>query len=108
MWSFFKMIVWGILWFLLGLVFIMIRKTNEDNCLTWAMREMDEKGGYLVIRWARSARWRWLKWPHFLWLDDKHEQHLRHFIPHDKDNADRYFPKPWFKGYIKLGDKDKE
>ena len=105
MWSFFKMIVWGIMWFFVGTITLFFAKRNQNNCLVWAMEKMDDEGGYLVIRWCRSSKWNWLRWPHFLWLEEKHHEHLQHYVPDDHGNSEKSIPEPWFNGHVKHGDK---
>lgn len=108
MWSYFKLTVWAVLWlWLLAFFFIFTRK-GRDNCLSWAMRKHDEDGGYIVIRWCRSNKVRWLNWPHFLWLDKKHGEHLMHYVPVEKDHDEKFVPHPWFKGHIKKGDNESD
>ena len=104
MYSFFKMIVWGIAWFFVGSAALFLRKKKQDNCLTWGMRKMDNEGGYLAIRWCRSNRFSWMKWPHFLWLEEKHHIHLQHFVPDNNEHSEKLIPTPWFDGHIKQGD----
>jgi hypothetical protein len=103
MWSYFKLTIWAILWLLLWVVIAPFRG-SKDNCLTWAMRKHDEEGGYLVIRWCRTNKFRWIKWPHFMWLDKKHHKHLKHCIPKEDATTDKFIPHPWFHGRIKKGD----
>jgi len=106
MWSFFKLIMWGVGWFFVGTVTLFFAKRNQNNCLVWAMEKMDDDGGYLVIRWCRSNKFKILKWPHFLWLDGKYQKYLEHYIPNDEDHTEKSIPEPWFDGHVKNGDKD--
>jgi len=101
--------MWGCLWFVTWAA-TRIFFLKGDNCLTWAMRQFDEKGGYLAIRWCRSSRFNWLVWPHFLWLPPEHSKYLVHFIPTRDESDTKIIPHPWFNGFIKHGDEkvDKE
>ena len=105
MWSYAKLTIWGIMWLILWVSTTIIRK-NKENCLTWAIRKWDTEGGYLVIRWCRHNKLRWIRWPHFLWLAEEHEQYLEHVIP-PKDSYDEYhtIPSPWFTPRHVKGDK---
>lgn len=110
MWSFIKLMVWGLVWTPAWVLTTIIRhiakKPRLDNCLSWALRRWDEEGGYLVIRWCRSSKIGWFRWPHFLWLPiDKHEE-LRHFIPRSEDQEMQFFPDAWFEGKIQRGDSE--
>jgi hypothetical protein len=81
------------------------RKKDQHNCLTWALDEWEKTDGYLVIRWCRSSRHKWLRWPHFLILDKDHHEKLRHFLPDDTAKIDtKLFPDIWFDGAEKQGD----
>jgi len=105
MWSYFKITLWAIIWLFVWLVVFPFRK-NRDNCLTWAMKKFDEEEGYLVIRWCRSSKYKWLRWPHFLWLSKEHHEILQHCIPKEETTNKKIFPQPWFNGYVKQGDED--
>jgi len=107
MWNYFKLTVWAIFWLMLLVVMIPFRK-KRDNCLTWAQRKQDNEGGYLVIRWCRTSKVRWLRWPHFLWMSDNDEHCLQHYIPKEHAHTEKLLPRPWFDGVIKYGDKDKD
>ncbi len=109
MYSYFKIILWGCVWFWIWLFTYFFVKREKGNCLTWSVKQFDEKGGYLVIRWCKSNKLRWFSWPHFLWLDEEHSKLLKHYIPKDKDYTEKKtVPKPWFEGKIKHGDTDDE
>ena len=109
MWSFIKLVVWGLIWAPAWIVTTIIRriakKPKLDNCLSWAARRWSEEGGYLVIRWCRSSKIAWFKWPHFLWLPADEHDELRHFIPRTEDQGMRFFPDAWFEGKIQKGDR---
>lgn len=107
MWSYFKITIWAVLWLLIWIFIAPFRK-KRDNCLTWAMKKYDNEGGYLVIRWCRTNRVRWIKWPHFLWMDAKHHDKLEHCIPTKNEHSEKTFPNPWFDSYIKKGDKEED
>jgi len=108
MYTYFKIILWGLIWFWIWLVsYKFVSKKGKGNCLTWSVKQFDKKGGYLAIRWSRSNKFRNFKWPHFLWLEEKHGHLLKHYIPKDKRYTEKKtVPKPWFKGKIKAGDDD--
>ena len=106
MWSYFKITVWANIWLTLWFVIFAFKRKGRDNCLSWAMKKYDKEGGYLVIRFSRSNRVRWLKWPHFLWLDSKYEKNLKHYVPIEDEHAEKTIPHPWFNGRVKQGDTD--
>lgn len=108
MWSYFKLTSWACFWFVLWLVFAPFRY-GRDNCLTYALKKWQTSGGYLCIRWCRSNKVRWIQWPHFLWLDEKHgERFLQHAVPIKKEHDEQFVPHPWFEPKIKVGDKRRE
>jgi hypothetical protein len=105
--SFIKLLVWGILWLPAWVVAKtaqqLQKRQSRDNCLSWALRKWNTHGGYLVIRWCRSNRVAWIKWPHFLWLPPDFHADLRHYVP--RDEADRHvLPSPLFVGRVQQGD----
>lgn len=106
--SLLRLIFWGALWLTAWVFTTLLRKVTKkprlDNCLTWSLRRWDEEGGYLVIRWGRSARYSWMRWPHFLWLPEDQNEQLRHFLPRDEKHDEVLLPAPWFEGYIQKGD----
>lgn len=108
MWSFFKLMIWGLIWLpawvATELNRAITKKPRVDNCLSWAVRRWDEEDGYLVIRWCRSNSVKWIKWPHFLWLPLDQHQELRHFVPKNEDQGQRVFPDAWFSGKVQKGD----
>lgn len=91
MWSYFKLTIWAIIWLLLWIFVAPFRK-GRHNCLTWAQHKQDTEGGYLVIRWCRTNKVRWIKWPHFLWLDKKHADLLEHCIPKEDEHTEKSLP----------------
>ena len=101
MWSYFKIMMWACIWWWFWLFTFPWRK-GRDNCLTWAQKKHERSGGYLTIRWSRHSKG-WLCWPHFGWLDEKHHEHIQHFVPKDGDRY-KYIPEAWFDGYVKTGD----
>ncbi len=103
MWSFFKLVMWGWLWFVAWIITLPFKKSNQDNCLTYALKKWDE-GGYLVIRWCRSNKHSWIRWPHFLWLDQRFDRVLEHYVPKEAEDIERTIPKPWFDGRIVYND----
>lgn len=108
MWSFLKLVVWGLLWTPIWFMTIVIRKIKKrprmDNCLSWALRKWTTEGGYLVIRWCRSNRISFIRWPHFLWLPPDKHQDLKHFVPKKADQHMKLIPDAWFEGKIQTGD----
>lgn len=108
MWSFIKVLFWGIAmlftWPPIALFRHVCKKPRMDNCFTFAIRKWQDEEGYLVIRWCRSNTISWLRWPHFLWLDPKYHENLIHFIPKRENQDDRAFPKPFFNGKVQKGD----
>ena len=102
--SYLKLTIWAIVWLLLWIFFLPIRKGRE-NCLTYALQRWDKEGGYLCIRWCRSNKVTWLQWPHFLWIDEKYgARFTEHAVPTKKEHESKYIPKPWFNPRIKKGD----
>ncbi len=103
-----RLVFWGTLWLVAWIATTIVRGLTKqprlDNCLTWALRRWDEKGGYLVVRWCRSSTFHWMRWPHFLWLPEEKHQELRHFLPRDDDGSPDLWPDPWFEGYVQTGD----
>jgi hypothetical protein len=110
MWSFIKLMIWGLIWTPAWVATTILRNTAKkprlDNCLSWALRKWDEEGGYLVIRWCRLNRVPWVRWPHFLWLPPQNHEELRHFVPRGDslEQERRVFPDAWFIGKIQKGD----
>lgn len=102
MWSYFKLILWGCIWFWFWLFSLPFRK-GRDNCLTWAQRQHDTRGGYLTIRWSRNTKGP-LSWPHFGWISDEHHDKIVHYVP--KVDRLKYIPDMWFEGHVKEGDED--
>lgn len=103
MWSYLKVLIWGALWYPIWLLTLAFRG-GRDNCLTYALRKWDSEGGYLVIRWCRSNRVKWIKWPHFLWLSERWHRRLEHVIP-DKEHTEKHtLPRPWFEPRVVHGD----
>ena len=100
--SFFRLLVWANIWFIIWLVFTPFRK-GRQNCLTYAIEKWDKEDGYLVLRWAKNSKSKLSQWPHFLWLDGKHHVHLEH-IDSDDNNEKRIIPKCWFEPNVIYGD----
>lgn len=100
--SYLKLLAWGILWGLAWIVSCPWRQ-GRDNCLTWAVKKWQHEGGYLVIRWCRHNTVKWVSWPHFLWLDEKHHHHLEHRLPIEPDSG-HFLPAAWFDGQNVVGD----
>lgn len=110
MWTFCKLIFWGLVWLPAWMWIEVYRKLwkrpRMDNCLSWSLRQWENKGGYLVIRWCRINAVPFLAWPHFLWLPDKDHEHLQHYVPIEPDGeiAKHVLPDLWFRGRIQKGD----
>ena len=103
--SYIRLALWTIFWLLVWPPLQLFRKKGQHNCVTWAINEWDTKEGYLVIRWCRSSRYKWLRWPHLLFLDQEQQEHLRHFLPDDTSKVDKQvIPDMWFDGTEKIGD----
>lgn len=98
MWSLFKVLFWGNLWLVLWVLLLPFQR-NRENCLTWALKQWEMYGGYVVIRWCRQNKSSWIVWPHFLWLPEQSDHNLVHVIPPDDEwdeNSQRMLPKAWF------------
>ena len=113
MWAFFKLMVWGIVWLAtwpsVTVYRYFAKKPRIDNCFTWAIRQWqdDNSGnGYLVIRWCRSNKTPFIRWPHFLYLEEQHHQSLRHFVPKIEDQEFKLFPEAFFEGKVVTGDRE--
>jgi hypothetical protein len=110
MWAFFKLLLWGAIWFIIWPIVTMYRtiarKPRVDNCFSWAVRRwQEEETGYLVIRWCRSSR-TGMKWPHFLFLDKQHCEHMKHFLPLKEDQEYKFLPDAFFEGKVVTGDNE--
>jgi len=104
MWSYMRLALWAMFWFL-GWVISYPFKKGRHNCLTWAVQQWEEReGGYLVIRWSRSSKHHWFKWPHFLYLPEGKDENLEQFLPDRDEDLVHSIPKAWFHGHIKKGD----
>ena len=103
MWSYFKLTMWAIIWLVLWFIFLPVRK-GRQNCLTYALEKWDTEGGYLVIRWCRSNKVTWFKWPHFMWLDGKYQRYVEHAVPYKDEYVEKFMPEPWFEPKIRKGD----
>lgn len=102
MWSYCKIIIWGVIWLLVWIICTPFRH-KRDNCLTWAIEKWEQEGGYLVIRWCRTGKF--IAWPHFLWLPEQKHRHLQHAIPVEEEDDDlRTVPKVWFNCRLIQGD----
>lgn len=77
-------------------------RRGRHNCMTWAISEFERDGGYLVIRWCRSSRFKFLSWPHFLYLPKKHHVVLLQYTT--PGTRKTVLPRPFFKGEIVQGD----
>lgn len=103
MWSFTKLGAYVIFWTTMWYILLPFRK-KRHNCLTWAVEKWDADGGYLVVRWCRSNRSQWIRWPHFMWMSDDNHRHVVHLVPKKDEEDCHLFPKPWFEGRVIRGD----
>lgn len=103
----FKLIFWFVLWIPTYYITVWFKKKGQENCMTWAVSQWDKEGGYLVVRWCRSARHSWFRWPHFLWLPADKHQDLEHVIPVNCDHLEKkHIPNPWFDPQHIRGDEE--
>lgn len=110
MWEFTKLVGWGLIllvvWPFVELKRKITKKPRIDNCVTWAVRRWNENpGSYLVVRWCRSSRTD-MKWPHFLWLDIKYHEEMKHFLPLIDQQETKFLPDPFFHGKVATGDSE--
>lgn len=103
MWSYIKIVLWEIAFAPVWLLTVLF-KGNRTNCLSWALEKWDKDGGYLVVRWCRHNKFQWIRWPHFLWLDEKYGKYLIHAVPASDTDEKHSIPCPWFTAKIKRGD----
>lgn len=99
-----RLVIWSVGWLIAWPLTLPFRKPMQHNCLTWALRQIEKNDGYLVIRWCRSAKYRFLIWPHFLYLPIDKDQDLIHLVPKTNEHTLKTIPSPWFDGRIKNGD----
>lgn len=100
MWSYIRFMFWATLWIPIWLVTVPF-KGKKNNCANWALNKWDEEGGYLCFRWCLHNKYRWIRWPHFMWLPKEYHQQLRHIVPIEKKGETHSLPAPWF-DYIEL------
>lgn len=103
--SYVRLVVWATIWLILWLVITPIRR-KRHNCITYAIDRWDNDGGYLVIRWCRNSKLKWLRWPHFSYLAPEHHIHLEHAQSSNTDP--RIVPQFWFDPIVKHGDEEKK
>lgn len=101
MWSYIKIILWEIAFAPIWFITYPFRG-KRDNCLMWALDKWDNEGGYIAIRWCRHSKYRWIRWPHFLWLPDEYGKYLQHIVPENEE--EHRVPHPWFDPVLKHGD----
>lgn len=70
----------------------------RSNCAFFAGSRFLARGGYMLIRWTRFARFRWLRFPHLLWAPEIGALPVEHFIP--LSPRPRWLPPPLFLGRI--------
>lgn len=81
----------------------------KSNCISWAVNRVKSHGGYLVVRWTRMNKWKWIRWPHVLWLpkvcpkDGEPCCGLKSFVPNHKPVV-IIPPLRNFEGQVKDGD----
>ena len=107
MWSLFKLNLWACVWMIVWIIVKPFMK-NKHNCLTWAIQQWDRHGGYLALRWGRTARFKWLVWPHFMWIPPYHHDIVQHYIPLKDPDTVKVLPAPYFKGRAVIGDREDE
>lgn len=106
MWNYFRLVCWANLWLILWLVSWPFRRGRE-NCLTWALKQEEEHGGYIIWRWARTERChKHLRHPHFGWLPEDFHVGTQHYVPSQTTENEKLIPAFWFEGEIKQGDGD--
>jgi len=108
MWQYTKLVLWSIFWLILWPLSCISKQHNRDNCLTWALRQQQTQGGYLVVRWCRTSKFDWFRWPHFLWLPEQDHSNLQHYVPLSDQSQLKTVPHVWFEGYVKTGDADED
>lgn len=104
MFEYWRLVVWSQIWFWIWFLGQKLKPRCKENCLTWALKKWSSGDYYLVIRWARTAKFKAFPWPHFLLLPKKHHRYLIHYVPKEKIPEKRYLPMLWFDGRIKRGD----
>lgn len=104
MWYYFRLTVWACIWLVAWTVTFPFRR-GRDNCLTWAMRQIEENGGYLVIRLSDTDRVpSVLRHPHFGWMPLENEEDAYHYVP-KKGTNEKAIPAIWFDGVVEKGDR---
>jgi len=98
--NFAMLVLWAIIGLLVWVVTAPFRR-GRDNCLTWALRQQRQKGGYVVIRWGRSGWWRH---PHFGWMPEEFHVGTQHYVPAEDEANEKTIPDFWFDGVVKQGD----
>ncbi len=107
--SYLRLALWILFWTIIWPIMQLFRKDGQHNCVTWALKEWEDKeDGYIVIRWCRSSRFKWLRWPHLLYLDQEHNDKLRHFLPSSSKIDKKIVPAIWFDGTERIGDPSKD
>lgn len=108
--SFYRVAMWCLFWAVVWPIALLWKKATQENCLTWAFKQWDEKPeGYIVIRWSRSNKYPWMKWPHFLFIDPGNDKDMRHLLPKNATDLEKHtVPAVWFEGTITERDQKKQ
>lgn len=64
--------------------------------MTWAIDKFEREGGYIAIRWCRSSKYDWFRWPHFMWIAPEDHHVLQHVVPVNDTTQKKRVPDPWF------------
>lgn len=109
MWRYYlRLWIWCNLWMIIWLFALPFKKKGQENCLTYALQRLATEEGYLVIRWARSAKYPLLVWPHFLFLAAKDHHQVQHLVPEKDQKTKTKIPVIWFDGKVRIGDPEEE
>lgn len=102
MWAYLRLSVWCLFWAFMWPIASLWKRAGQENCLTWAFRRWQERpDGYIVIRWSRSNKYEWMRWPHFLFIDPGNDDHMIHLLPKDANDIDKHMvPAMWFDGEV--------
>lgn len=107
--AYYRLVLWSIFWAFIWPIAMLFQTKGRENCVTWAMRQWERNpDGYVIIRWSRSNKYPWLRWPHFLFMEAEGEPFV-HLLPKDANEIDKHFiPAVWFDGEVTEGDSPKQ